>query len=61
MHHLYEVRLELDTLAAGLATERATKAEVDAIVRLATARGRTPLKQAAANRRFPPERVQRLS
>lgn len=52
VHHLYEVRLELDTLAAGLATERATKAEVDAIVRLATVQGRTPLKQAAVNRRF---------
>lgn len=50
--HLYEVRLELDSLAAGLAAERATKAEADAIVRLARARGRTPLKQASVNRRF---------
>lgn len=52
VHHLYEVRLELDTLAAGLAAERATKAEVDAIARLAAVQGRTPLKQAAVNRRF---------
>lgn len=52
VRHLYEVRLELDTLAAGLATERATKAEVDAIVRLAAVQGRTPVKQASVNRRF---------
>lgn len=50
--YLYEVRLALDPLAAGLAAERATKAEIDAIVRLANARGRTALKQAAVNRRF---------
>lgn len=52
VRHLYEVRLELDTLAAGLAAERATKAEVDAIGRLAALQGRTPVKQASANRRF---------
>ncbi|HEY1705768.1 MAG TPA: GntR family transcriptional regulator [Trebonia sp.] len=52
VRHLYEVRLELDTLAAGLATERATKAEVDAIQKLAALKGRTPLKQASVNRRF---------
>jgi DNA-binding GntR family transcriptional regulator len=52
VRYLYEVRLELDTLAAGLATERATKAEVDTIVRLAALQGRTPLKQASVNRRF---------
>jgi DNA-binding GntR family transcriptional regulator len=52
VRYLYEVRLELDSLAAGLATERATKAEVDAIERLAAIQGRTPLKQASVNRRF---------
>jgi DNA-binding GntR family transcriptional regulator len=50
--HLYEVRLELDPLAAGLAAERATKAEIDAIVRLGNAAGKTALKQASVNRRF---------
>jgi DNA-binding GntR family transcriptional regulator len=50
--YLYEVRLELDPLAAGLAAERATKTEIDAMARMASATGRTALKQAAANRRF---------
>jgi DNA-binding GntR family transcriptional regulator len=50
--YLYEVRLELDPVAAGLAAERATKAEIDAIARIATATGRTALKQASVNRRF---------
>ena len=50
--YLYEVRLELDPLAAGLTAERATKAEIDAIARLASAQGRTALKQTSANRRF---------
>jgi DNA-binding GntR family transcriptional regulator len=50
--YLYEVRLELDPLAAGLAAERATKAEIDAIARVASAQGRTALKQASVNRRF---------
>jgi DNA-binding GntR family transcriptional regulator len=52
VRYLYEVRMELDPLAAGLAAERATKAEVDAIVRLAGARGRTALKQSVVNRKF---------
>lgn len=52
VRHLYEVRLELDTLAAGLTAERATKAELDAIEKLAAAHGRTPVKQASVNRRF---------
>lgn len=52
VRHLYEVRMELDPLAAGLTAERATKAEIDAIVRQAQSQGRTPLKQAAVNRRF---------
>jgi DNA-binding GntR family transcriptional regulator len=50
--YLYEVRLELDPLAAGLAAERATKAEIAAIARIAGAQGRTALKQASVNRRF---------
>jgi DNA-binding GntR family transcriptional regulator len=49
---LYEVRLELDPLAAGLAAERATKAEIDVILRAGSAAGRTVLKQASVNRRF---------
>jgi DNA-binding GntR family transcriptional regulator len=52
VRYLYEVRMELDPLAAGLAAERATKAEVDTILRQAQAQGRTPLKQASVNRRF---------
>jgi DNA-binding GntR family transcriptional regulator len=52
VRYLYEVRMELDPLAAGLAAERATKAEADALARLAGARGRTPLKQSVVNRRF---------
>ena len=50
--YLYEVRLALDPLAAGLTAERATKAEIDAIVRLSSAPGKTALKQASVNRRF---------
>ena len=50
--YLYEVRLELDPLAAGLAAERATKAEIAAIARIAGVQGRTALKQASVNRRF---------
>jgi DNA-binding GntR family transcriptional regulator len=52
VRHLYEVRLVLDSLAARLSTERATKAEVDAITKAAALQARTPLKQASVNRRF---------